>query len=75
LPEDTLAALLEGFEHHRPAGEVDAIGGERQGLGDAAAGGVEHAAESAHRPGRMGRDSEEGGPLVRPAAGSAVTLD
>ena len=41
-PVDALAALLEGREHDRPAGEVDSLGGQRQGLGDAAARDVQH---------------------------------
>ena len=57
-PVDALAALLEGLEHDRPAGEVDALG-VAQGLGDAAAGGVQHAAEGAHRPGRLGGGGQE----------------
>jgi hypothetical protein len=40
-PVDAPAALLEGLEHHRLASEVDLLGGERQGLGHPAAGGVE----------------------------------
>jgi hypothetical protein len=44
-PVDAAAALLEALEHDRLASEVDPLGGERQGLGDAAAGGVEQAAE------------------------------
>ena len=39
-------------------------GRERQGLGDPAAGGVEHAAQGPHRPGRLGGGGEEGGALV-----------
>jgi hypothetical protein len=63
-PVDAAAALLQALEHDRLAGEVDPLGGEGQGLGDAAAGGVEHAAERAHRPGGLGGGGEEGGPLL-----------
>ena len=63
-PVDALATLIEGLEHDCAAGKVDALGRERQGLGDAAAGGVKHAAKRAHRPGGLGRGSEEGPALL-----------
>ena len=63
-PVDALAALLEGLGHGRPAGGVDRFRGERQDLGDAAAGGVEHAAKGSHRPRRLGGGGEEGNALV-----------
>jgi hypothetical protein len=42
------STLLQALEHHYPAGQLDAAGGERQGFGDAVAGGVRYAAEGAH---------------------------
>ena len=38
--------------------------GERQGLGDPAAGGVQHGTQGAHRPGGPGRGGHERQPLV-----------
>ena len=46
-PIDAAAVLLEGLEHHGLAGQVDMLGRERQGLGDAAAGGVQHGTQKA----------------------------
>jgi alkylhydroperoxidase family enzyme len=63
-PVDAAPALLQGLEDDRLAGEVDPLGGQRQGLGDAAAGGVEQAAERAHRPGGLGGGGQEGGALL-----------
>lgn len=45
---DALATLLEAFEHHNAVAHVDVVSGQRQGLGDAAAGGVQHATKGAH---------------------------
>ena len=61
---DAAAAFLQALEHDRLAGEIDPLRGQRQSLGDAAAGGVEHAAERAHRPGGLGRGDEEGSALL-----------
>src|SRR4051812_33743067 len=48
--EDALAAFLQALEHHHPAGQVDLPGGEGQGFGNPAAGGVQGAAKGAHLP-------------------------
>jgi hypothetical protein len=37
-PVDTAASLLEALEHHGPAGQVDALRRESQGLADPTAG-------------------------------------
>ena len=42
---DAGAAFLEGFEDDGAPGEVEALGCERQGLGEAAAGVEEHEGE------------------------------
>ena len=57
-------ALLQGLEDQGPASEVDVLGRERQRLGDPAAGGVEHTAEGAHRPGRLRGGGKERSALL-----------
>ena len=48
-------ALLEALENDHLASQVDPVGGQRQGLGDSAAGGLQHAAEGAHLTRDQGR--------------------
>ena len=63
-PVDALTALLEGFDNDGLPGQVDPLRRERQGLGDAAAGIVQHGAEGAHRALGLGGCRHEGAPLV-----------
>ena len=71
-PVDASAALLEGFEDHSLAVEVDAGHGQRQRLGDPAAGEVQDLAEGANLPlGLLGREEEDtalGGGQIQPIA-------
>jgi hypothetical protein len=59
-PVNAGAALLEGLEHDRAPGEVEALWCERQGLGDPAAGIGEHQAEGAHLAPGVVRGRDEG---------------
>ena len=59
-PVDAAAALLEGLQDDGLAGQIDAGGRERQGLGDPAAGVMQDEAEGAHGQGRLFGRREEG---------------
>ena len=44
-PVDAAPALLEALKDDHPAGQVNPVGGQRQGFGDPAASGLQHAAK------------------------------
>ena len=62
--EDARAPLLQALEHDDAARQVDALGGQPEGLGDAAAGGVQHAAEGAHLAPGLGSGGAKGAALL-----------
>lgn len=61
---DAGPALLQALEDDDPGVEIDPVGGERQRLGDLAAGVGEHEAQGADLPRRPLGDGEEGRALL-----------
>ena len=63
-PVDAAAALFQRLDGEGLAGQIDALGRERQSLADPAAAVMQHGAEGAHRTRRFRGGTHEGPPLV-----------